>query len=391
MAGSAPSLIAAFLALGLCGFAIGTSEFVVMGLLPAIAADLAISLPQAGHLISAYAIGVMLGAPLFAVLGARAPRRRLLIQLAMLHSMANLAALIVHGEAALIATRFAAGLPHGAYFGAAAVMGASLVQPAHRGRAIGFVMLGLTLAMLAGTPLATWLGNREGWRVAFAAIGIVCLLGAVMIRLVIPQMPKPASASLWSELHSLAKPRLWLALAVVGVGFGGMFCVFAYIAPLLTEVSGLNEEHVPLALALFGAGAVLGTLVGGRFADLALMRTIGGALLYATVLLALFSWLADSVPTALLATFLLGGIVAIGPGLQIWLMDLAGPAKTLGAALTHSAINFANALGAWLGGLTIAAGWGFQFLGWTGALLGLGGLALFALARVAPKTRMPGR
>ncbi|MEW5420587.1 MFS transporter [Amorphus sp. 3PC139-8] len=379
---SCSSLLAVFVALGVCGFAIGTSEFMIMGLLPDIADDLDISLPQAGHLVSAYAIGVMIGAPLLAVLAARTPRRRLLTMLATLHGVANLAALAVDGQSAMLVMRFAAGLPHGAYFGAAAVTGASLVTPAHRGRAIGYVMLGLTLAMLAGTPLASWIGIQQGWRTAFGAVGAVCLVGAVMIRFVVPQVPAPDAASPLEELRSLAKPHLWLALSVVGIGFGGMFCVFSYIAPLLIPVSGFNAAYIPLALALFGTGGLAGTLFGGRLADIALMRTIGGLLLYATVLLGLFSWLAGSVPTALLSTFLLGGIVAIGPSFQIWLMDLAGQAKILGAALTHSAINFANALGAWLGGLTIAAGWGFHSLGWTGALLGLGGLALFAIARV---------
>ncbi|WP_136066740.1 MFS transporter [Modicisalibacter radicis] len=384
-----PALIAAFLAIGLSGFAIGTSEFVVMGLLPDIAADLAISLPQAGHLVSAYAIGVMIGAPLFAVLGARVPRRRLLILLAGLHSLANLAALAADGQTYLLITRFAAGLPHGAYFGAAAVLGASLVPPANRGRAVGYVMLGLTMAMLVGTPLATWVGYAYGWRIAFGMIGAVCLLGAASIRFVVPQVSAQEGGSLSTELRSLANPRLWLALSVAGVGFGGMFCVFSYIAPLLTTVSGLSDSNLPFALALFGAGGVVGTLLGGRFADVALMRTIGGALLYTTLLLAVFSWLAGRVPTALLGTFLLGGIVSIGPGLQIWLMDVAGQAKTLGAALTHSAINFANALGAWLGGLTIAASGGFLSLGWTGALLGLGGLLLFGLAFATQNTSVP--
>ena len=372
---------AALIALSTVGFAIGSSEFVMMGLLPQIMAEFAISLPRAGHTISAYAIGVMVGAPTLAIFGTALPPRRLLIGLALLHFAGNLFACLADSETALLAARFFAGLPHGAYFGAAAVMATSLVGQAGRGRAVGIVMLGLTFAMLLGTPAATWIGMNWGWRVAFAAICAVCLLGASAIRLFIPSSPTISQPRASNRLQHLTDGRLWLAALVVGTGFAGMFCVLSYIASLLTAVSGLFPAQIPLALALYGLGAVCGTLIGSRAADAHLFRAISGSLVYASIILAGFSIVATWLPGALLATFLLGGIVAIGPGMQLWMMDLAGDAKTLGASLTHSAINFANALGAWMGGVALASGSGLSSLGWIGSLFGLTGLVLFLAIR----------
>lgn len=367
----------ALLALGIGGFAIGTGEFAIMGLLPEVARDIGISIPAAGHLISAYALGVMVGAPLLAVLAARWPRRTLLIALTMLYALGNFATALVPGHMAVGVMRFVSGLPHGAYFGVAALVAAGIVPPDQRARAVGFVMLGLATAMLAGMPLATWLGQLFGWRAAFVFVGLVAVLATLLIRYTVPDMPADTGASPMRELGALARPQVWMTLAIAGIGFGGMFCVFSYITPTLVEVSGLGIAHVPLVLSLFGLGGVTGNLIGARLADRALMRTIGGTLVYAAVLLASFSALVHYLPTALLGVFLLGNIVALGPALQIRLMDVAGDAQTLAAALNHSAFNFANALGAWLGGLAIAAAWGWTSLGWIGAALAIGGLLVF--------------
>lgn len=385
------NLFGAYLALGIVGFAIGTGEFVIMGLLPNVATDLGTSISSAGHLISAYAIGVMVGAPLFAVLGARVPRRMLLIFLTGFYAAANLATVAAAGEIPITISRFFSGLPHGAYFGAAAVVAASLAPPDQRSRAVGYVMLGLTTAMLAGAPIAAWIGDSFGWRSAFAVVGLVAATGAVLIRFTVPRLPIDTSTSSLKELGALANPRLWLTLSVAGIGFGGLFCMFSYIKPALTTVSGLDASYVPLAMALFGVGGVAGTLIGARLADIALMRTIGGVLIYSILLLAVFSTMLETIPMALIGTFLLGGIVAIGPGLQVRLMDVAGDAKTLAAALTHSAINFANALGAWLGGVALTKGAGFSSLGWIGAILALGGLLLFGLSILAESKTTPNK
>ncbi len=377
------------IAIGVGGFAIGTGEFVIMGLLPEVSRDVGISIPVAGHWIGAYAFGVVIGAPALAVLTAAWPRRLLLIALMMFYAAANFATALVPGHHAIMAMRFASGLPHGTYFGVAALVAAALSPPDRRARAVGLVMLGLTGAILAGAPLATWLGEHFGWRAAFVFVGLIALLAAVSIRSEVPDIRADADASPMRELGALARPQVWLTLATAGIGFGGLFCVFSYIKPTLIEVAGLDPAHIPWVLALFGLGGVAGNVFGARLADRALNRTIGGTLLYSALLLAGFSTLAQHVPTALLGVFLLGTLIALGPALQIRLMDVAGDAQTLAAALNHSAFNFANASGAWLGGLAIAAGWGWTSLGWVGACLATGGLLVFFASLVGAKPARP--
>lgn len=387
---SAPSQspsLRALLALGVGGFSIGTGEFVIMGLLPEVASDVGISIPAAGQLISAYALGVVVGAPVLAVLAAQWPRRALLIALMGFYALANFATALVPGHVAVAVMRFASGLPHGTYFGVAALVAATLAPPNQRARAVGFVMLGLTVAMLLGVPVAAWLGQQLGWRAAFVLVGAVAVLAMALIRYGVPDLPADTHASPLRELGALARPQVWMTLAIAAIGFGGLFSVFSYIKPTLVEVTGLGLAQVPLVLALFGLGGVAGNLIGARLADRALVPTIGGVLVYSAVLLAGFGTLAQYVPTALLGVLLLGSLVALGPALQIRLMDVAGDAQTLAAALNHSAFNFANALGAWAGGLAIAAGWGWTSLGWVGALLAVGGFLVFgaslAMQRVA--------
>lgn len=375
----------ALLALGVGGFAIGTGEFVIMGLLPEVAHDVGTTIPTAGRLISAYALGVVVGAPMLAVLGARRPRRALLMALMAFYALANVASALVPGFLAVGVMRFMSGLPHGAYFGVAALVAAALAPPNQRARAVGFVMLGLTTATLAGVPLAAWLGQQFGWRAAYLFVGSVAVVATLLIRHSVPDLPADADASPLRELGALMQPQIWLTLAIAAIGFGGMFCVFSYIKPALTEASGLGVTQVPLALSLFGCGCVAGNLIGARLADCALMPTVGGLLIYSAAVLAGFGSLAQHVPAALLGVFLLGSLVALGPALQIRLMDVAGNAQTLAASLNHSAFNCANALGAWLGGLAIAAGWGWASLGQVGAVLALGGLLVFGVSLALQK------
>ena len=376
------------LALGVGGFSIGTGEFVMMGLLPEVARDLHVTIPESGHLISAYALGVVLGAPVLAVLAARWRRRPLLVALMGFYAVANIATTLVPGFLAVALMRFASGLPHGTYFGVAALVAAALSPPNRRALAVAFVMLGLTTATLVGMPFAAWLGQQLGWRAAFGFVAAVAVIAALLIHRVVPDLPPDADASPMRELGALRRTQVWLTLAIGGIGFGGMFCVFSYIKPTLTDVTGITLAQMPFVLSLFGFGSVAGNLLGARFADRALMPTIGGLLVYAAIVLAAFSTLAQHVPTAALAVFLLGSIVAIGAPLQIRLMDVAGDAQVLAAALNHSAFNFANALGAWLGGLAIAAGLGWTSTGWVGVALALGGLVAFgASLAVERRTR----
>jgi DHA1 family inner membrane transport protein len=366
------------LALGVGGFAIGTGEFVIMGLLPEVARDIGTSIPQAGHVISAYALGVVIGAPVLAVLAAGWRRRALLIALMAVFALGNFASALAPGYLSLNLLRFASGLPHGTYFGVAALVAATLAPPDRRARAVGLVMLGLTGATLVGVPIAAWLGQLFGWRAAFVFVGLIAVLAMAMLRRDLPDLAAPSGASPLRELGALKRKQVWLTLGIGAIGFGGMFSVFSYIKPTLTEVAGLPLAGVPLVLALFGFGMVGGNLVGSRLADKALMPTIGGLLVWAALVLTTFSFAAHHVATAALNVFLIGTIVAIGPALQIRLMDVAGEAQTLAAALNHSAFNTANALGAWLGGAAITAGLGWTSTGWVGALLALAGLGVFA-------------
>jgi DHA1 family inner membrane transport protein len=388
---SPAAFLRAVLALGVGGFAIGTGEFVIMGLLPEVARDIGTTIPQAGHVISAYALGVVVGAPVLAVLTAGWRRRALLVALMGLFALGNFASAMAPGYVALNLLRFATGLPHGTYFGVAALVAAALAPPGRRARAVGLVMLGLTGATLVGVPIAAWLGQHLGWRAAFVFVGAIALVAVVLLRRDLPDLAPAQGASPWRELGALARKQVWFTLGIAAIGFGGMFAVFSYVKPTLIEVAGLPLSGVPFVLALFGLGMVSGNLVGSRLADRALMPTIGGVLLWSVLVLGLFTVAAQHMVTAGISVFLVGTLVAIGPALQIRLMDVAGEAQALAAALNHSAFNMANALGAWLGGVAIDAGLGWTSTGWVGALLSLAGLGVFAwgLASARAQARRP--
>jgi len=368
------------LALAVGGFGIGTGEFVMMGLLPDVAGNFSVSIPAAGHIISAYALGVVVGAPLISVAAARWSRQRLLLALMTFFAVGNFVSALAPGYASLIGIRFLAGLPHGAYFGVASLVAASLVPVTERARAIGRMMLGLTGATLAGVPLATWLGQLFGWRAAYVLVGSIGVLTCVLISRFVPRDGPVEGASPARELGALSHKQVWLTLGVGSIGFGCVFCVYSYITPTLTQISGLPVRYVPFVLAVFGGGMILGNLLGAWLADRALMRAIGALLVWNAVVLGTFSLAAPHVWVATIVVLLIGTGVAIVPALQVRLMDVAGDAQTLAAALNHSAFNVANALGAWLGGLAIAGGLGWASTGWVGALLALGGLFIFALS-----------
>ncbi len=380
-----PRVAVALVALALGGFAIGTTEFVTMGLLPDIATGVGVDIPTAGHVISAYALGVVVGAPVLAALGARLPRRGLLVGLMAAFLVGNVLSALAPGATALLLARFVSGLPHGAYFGVASLVAASLVPPTLRGRAVSTVMLGLAVATVAGVPAATWLGQTLGWRSAYWAVVVLAALTVGAVLAVVPSSPGDRGASVRAELGALRRPQVLLTLAVATIGFGGVFAVYSYIAPLTTEVTGLSRGAVPWVLLAYGVGGVAGTALGGRLADVALFRSLAGALVAVTVLLALVGPAAGSAPTLLGGFFLLAVATSVlVVSLQLRLMEVAGEARMLGAALNHSALNAANALGAWLGGLVIAAGYGYAAPGLVGvglAVLGLVALVASALLR----------
>lgn len=361
------------------GFAIGTTEFVTMGLLPQIAAGLGISIPTAGHTISVYAVGVVVGAPLVAVLGARWPRKGLALALMALFLLGNIASSIATSYETLVLGRFLAGLPHGAFFGVSALIVASCAPAHQRGRAVSRVMLGIPIANMIGVPAATWLGQETGWRAAYWLVAGLALLTIALVAWWVPAAPGNPAASGRRELAALRNPQLWLTLAVGAVGFGGMFAMYSYIAPTITEVTGLAESAIPLFLLVFGIGGAVGSLVGGWLADWSVLRGLVIALVGTGVVLALFAVTAQWAWTALVTLFLVSVMAStLVVTLQLRLMSVAGEAETIGAASNHAALNLANALGAWLGGLVIAAGWGYQAASWVGVILSLGGLFFLA-------------
>ncbi|WP_244711957.1 MFS transporter [Rhizobium cremeum] len=368
------------LALAAGGFGIGTGEFAIMGLLPDVATTYGVSVPEAGRVISAYALGVVVGAPIIAVLAAKLPRKTLLLALMGVFALGNILSALAPDFLSFTALRFVTGLPHGAYFGVAALVAASMVPPHRRARAVGRVMLGLTIATLIGTPIATFFGQLMSWRAAFLMVGAIGGLTVVLIALYLPKDKVAEGASIRRELGAFGRLQVWLTLAIAAVGFGGMFSIFSYIAKTTTDTAGLPASMVAIVLALFGIGMNVGNVVGSRMADYSLKGTIGGMLAFNVVLMAIFSLTAADPVMLCICVFLTGCGFAACPAVQTRLMDVAADAQTLAAASNHSAFNIANALGAWLGGLVIAHGYGYGATGYVGSVLSFLGLMVFLMS-----------
>jgi DHA1 family inner membrane transport protein len=382
-----PALV--FLALATGGFAIGTTEFATMSLLPFFSVGLGVDEPTAGHVISAYALGVVVGAPLLAILSARLARRTLLLLLMTLFALANALSALAPTYGSMLVFRFLSGLPHGAYFGVAALVAASLVPPERRTFAVSRVMLGLTVATVVGVPLANWMGQALGWRWGFGVVAALALATVLLVALFAPRDRVDPGAGPLREFGALRLPQVWLTLGIGAIGFGGLFAVYTYLASTLMEVTGVDASLVPVVLCVFGLGMTAGNLIVPRFADRALMPTAGGLLLWSAASLALFPFAAPNVWTAGLDVFLIGIGGALGTVLQTRLMDVARDAQSLAAALNHSAFNTANALGPWLGGLAIAGGHGWTSTAWVGCALALGGFAVWTLAMVLSRRPEP--
>ncbi|MET8555902.1 MFS transporter [Streptomyces sp. NPDC004959] len=371
----------ALLALAVVAFGIGTTEFVSMGLLPQIADGVGVSVPQAGNIVSAYALGVVIGAPLLTGLGARIPHKKLLLWLTGLFVIGNAASAFAPGFGTLFAARVLAGLPHGALFGVGAVVASRLVAPERAARAVSMMFLGLTVANIVGVPAGTALGQALGWRAAYLAVAGIGLVALAALGKLVPHQPRGEGAGIGRELRAMGNRHIAIMLATAVVGFGGCFAVYSYLVPMLTEVTGMAESSTTFVLALYGVGMTLGTLLAGPLTDRAPRPTLYGGLIVLAVTLAAFYFAIHVLATALLCVLLIGVVGAlITTPVQMLLMAKAEEAPTMAAASNHSAFNLANAGGAWLGGLVISAGWGWTSPALVGTALAVGGLALALVA-----------
>lgn len=369
----------ALLALALGGFAIGCTEFVAMGLLPNIANNLLPALyatspssanAQAGLLVSAYAAGVVVGAPTIAALAARFPRKTLLLWLLIGFTVCTVGSAILPNFGLVLAARFLAGLPHGAYFGVAALVAASLMGPGNRGKGIALVLGGLTVANVVGVPAITLLGQAAGWRVAYLAVAVLFALTFVAVWFVVPKQPGDPGATIRRELSVFRRPQVWFALGIGAIGFGGFFAVYTYVAPLVTTVTGLSASFVPIALVVAGLGMTVGNFVGGHVADFSLIRGLFVFFGVFAVALTGLALTAQNVVGLLVFLFLVGAAAAaLSPAIQTRLMDVAGDSQTLAAAVNHASLNLGNSLGAVLGAVVVGAGLGYVSAIWVGLVL----------------------
>lgn len=368
---------AALLALAIGAFGIGTTEFVIMGLLPEVATDFGVSIPSAGLLISGYALGVVVGAPLLTALGSKVSRKTVLIALMGVFIAGNLLSALAPTYGVLMTGRIVAALSHGAFFGVGSVVAASLVPKAKQASAIALMFTGLTIANVLGVPGGTALGQHLGWRSTFwavTALGVVGLLGIVVL---VPRQGSAEGPGLRSELAVFKSLQVWLALAMTALGFAGVFASFTYIAPMMTGVAGFSAGAVTWLLVLFGGGLVVGNLLGGKAADRSLMPSLYLILTLLAAVLVVFVFTAHAkIPAAVtIALFGAAGFATVAP-LQKRVMDKAPGAPALASAANIAAFNLGNAVGAYLGGLTIEHGLGYTAPNWVGAALAVAGLVV---------------
>ena len=384
-----PGVVLFALAMG--SFAIGTTEFATMSLLPYFSKDLHIDPATAGHVISAYALGVVVGAPTIAVLAARLSRKFLLILLMLVFGLANGLSALAPDYHAMLLFRFLSGLPHGAYFGVASLVGASIVPVEKRASAVARIMLGLTIATVIGVPAANWMGQVIGWRAGFSLVAVLSALTMLLVWLFAPKQPRDLDAHPMRELGALKRGQVWLTLGIGAIGFGGMFAVYTYVASTLLHVTHVSAGFAPVVLCLFGLGMTVGTLFCGWAADKAQMPSIGLCLLWSAFWLGVYPFAAHNVWAVSMVVFMIGCGGGLGIMLQTRLMDVAGDAQTMAAALNHSAFNFANALGPLLAGMVIARGADFNETGFVGVALALGGFAIWVIAMLDDGRRKKGK
>ncbi|MFD0695200.1 MFS transporter [Paenibacillus sp. GCM10027628] len=361
-------------------FAIGMTEFVIMGILPNVATDLGVSISQAGQLITSYALGVAFGAPILAMLTHRLPQKSLLCLLMGIFILGNLLAVVAPNYGTVMVARLITALAHGTFFGVGSVIAANLVRPDKRAGAVSVMMAGLTIANIIGVPLGTFIGQHLGWRASFGSVVLMGIISFIGILIFIPRIEQKTATSLIQQVRALAQPRLLLVLLIGALGCSSLFAVFTYITPILTDITGFSESSVTWILVLFGFGVTLGNILGGKLADWKLMPSLLVNFTVLVLILALFAF-TDRVPVAAVITVFIWGIASFGilPGLQLRIMNLAKEAPELAATSTHSALNLGNASGAFLGGWAITH-IGLNSLPLIGSLLTAGGLLLLAIS-----------
>ncbi|WP_321913710.1 MULTISPECIES: MFS transporter [unclassified Paraburkholderia] len=372
------------LALAISAFAIGTTEFLIMGLLPDVARDLHVTIPAAGLLVTGYALGVAAGAPLLAALTSRMPRKLALQLLMGVFIVGNVMCAVASNYSLLMVARVVASFAHGSFFGIGAVVAASLVPQEKRASAIALMFTGLTLATVLGVPFGTAIGQQFGWRVAFwivSGFGVISLIGVTAL---VPNHHDSGPAGLGHEVRVLRDPQVWLALGMTVLGFGGVFVVFTYIAPILEQVGGFSPRGVTLMLVLFGVGLTLGNTLGGKLADRALMPSLMGILVMLAVVMAVFTKTSHAMWPAAITVFVWGiAAFATVPPLQMRVVAKAAAAPNLASTLNIGAFNVGNAMGAWMGGLAIAHGVALDSLPWVAAAVSVAALVLtWAAARL---------
>jgi DHA1 family inner membrane transport protein len=380
----------ALFALAISAFGIGTTEFIINGLLPDLAADFGVTIPAAGLLVSGYALGVAVGGPPLTMLGGRLSRKTMLLWLMVLFIAGNLLSALAPSYGVLMTGRFLAAFAHGAYFGVGSVVAAGLVAPQKRASAIALMFTGLTLANVLGVPLGTWIGQAFGWRATFWVVVAIGVAGLVGVLTLVPRQPRPEGFGVLRELATFRKASVWLALAMTVFGFAPVFAVITFISPIMTGVGGFSPGTVPVVMALFGVGMVAGNLIGGKLADRALMPSIYGSVGLLTLLAVVVALVAgDQVAFVVAITvFGLAAFATVSP-LQTRVLDAATGAPTLASAANIGAFNLGNAIGSFAAGLTIDAGLGYTAPAWTAALLGLVGLLAAGLAGLQARRLLP--
>ncbi|MFV2176500.1 MFS transporter [Actinomadura sp. LOL_016] len=373
----------ALLALIISAFGIGTTEFITMGLVPQLTDEFDVSVPAVGLLVSAYAFGVTVGAPVLTALGARLPRKTMLLGLMVLYLAGNVVSALAPSYGVLMTGRVVASLTHGAFFGIGAVVAAELVAPDRKARAIALMFTGVTLANVLGAPAGAAIGQQFGWRAAFWAIVAIGLVAFAGLAALVPAQPRPEDAGLRTEIAAFARPQVWLALGMTAIGYAPVFAIYTYIEPISTRVAGFDGGAVPIVMVLFGVGLVAGNLFGGRLADRALTPAIYATLGGITVVALVFSITAHS-RAALVVTVVVFGFVGFAsvPPLQMRMLNAAEGAPALASAANIGAFNLGNALGPFLSGLAIDAGLGYTSTSWVGGGLGAAGLAIALAAGV---------
>lgn len=366
-------------ALVIGAFGIGTTEFVIAGLLPAIAAEFGVSIPVAANLATSYALGVFVGAPVLIILGGRTSRKQMLVFLALLFVIGNLVTALAPNFAVAVIGRVITSLAHGAFFGIGAILAADMVPKEQRVRAIAFMFSGLTVANLVGVPAATWLSHQFSWQASFYAITAIGVATVAGVLLLIPPMPKPQAQAVGHEFAAFGNARVLLAMGITILGPAAFFTSITYIAPMMTQVAGFSDAALTWLLMVFGFGLFAGNWLGGRYADRALMPMLYLTLSAQALVLFVFHFVAGSGVASVICIFLMAafGFATVSP-IQKLVMDKAraAGAPTLASAVNIGLFNLGNALGAWLGGLVIAQGMGFTSPNWAGGLLSLGALAL---------------